>query len=312
MANSLPKALRERVVEAYENGEGTQRELCERFKLSMASVNSWIQLKRETGSVEPRPVSGGNFSEISREDLMELLAQQNDLSYEEMAIKLQEKEIACSRSSVHRAMVRFGITRKKKSCRDPEQSKHEAERQAFKEKVAHTKRSLFVVLDEAGIWSHMSRTHGYAPKGQRVESIEPFRHEKKQTILAGVSSRGILAPLILDGAMNGAIFVSWLKQELLPAMKRREILVLDNLAVHRVQGVAECVKKAGMVLLYLPPYSPDLSPIEPMWSKIKAFLRKLGAKTLDEMEKAFCQAMDAVTPKDIFNWFQHCGYTHDD
>ena len=157
----------------------------------------------------------------------------------------------------------------------------------------------------------MSRTHGYGPKGQRVESIEPLQPPIRQTILAGVSLRGILAPFILEGAMDGAIFVSWLKQELLPVMLPGEILVLDNLAVHKVLAVAECVEKAGMLLLYLPPYSPDLSPIEPMWSKIKAFMRKVGAKTLGEMEKTFCQAMDDVTFQHIFNWFRHCGYTCD-
>lgn len=140
-------------------------------------------------------------------------------------------------------------------------------------------------------------------------SIEPFQREIRQTILAGVSTRGILAPLILDGAINGPSFVAWLEQELLPEMRPGDILVLDNLPVHHVLAVGPCVEKAGVKLAYLPPYSPDLSPIEPMWSKVKAFLRKIGAGTRDEMEKAFCQALDAVTSDNILKWFDHCGYT---
>lgn len=122
MANNHPKALRQRVVDAYENGEGTQRELCERFKLSMGAVNAWIQLHRKTGSVEPPPGKGGNVSDITQEDLEALLADKRDLIYTEIAAKLQEKDIACSRSSVQRAMARFGLTRKKKVATIPSET----------------------------------------------------------------------------------------------------------------------------------------------------------------------------------------------
>lgn len=165
------------------------------------------------------------------------------------------------------------------------------------------------MIDEAGIWSHMRRSHGYAPRGQRAVSIEPFQAEIRQTVLAGLSMRGILAPLILDGAMDGPSFVAWLEQEMLPQMRPGDILVLDNLPVHHVKSVAPCVERAGVKLEYLPPYSPDLSPIEPMWSKVKAFLRKIGAGTREDIEKAFCQALDAITSDNILNWFNHCGYT---
>lgn len=157
----------------------------------------------------------------------------------------------------------------------------------------------------------MSRTHGYAPKGQRVESVEPLQPPVKQTVIAGLSTRGILAPLIVEGAMNGALFVAWLEQELFPQMKSGDLLILDNLRVHKVEEVAAAAAKAQIELIYLPPYSPDLSAIEPMWSKVKAILRKIGATTKEELEKAFCQALDAVTSENILNWFHHCGYTCD-
>lgn len=157
----------------------------------------------------------------------------------------------------------------------------------------------------------MSRTHGYAPRGERVESAEPVQPPVKQTVLAGLSIQGILAPLIVDGAMNGDLFVAWLEQELFPHMKPGDILVLDNLRVHKVEEVEKTASKAHIELLYLPPYSPDLSSIEPMWSKVKAILRKIGATTKEELEKAFCQALDAVTSENIRNWFHHCGYTCD-
>lgn len=157
----------------------------------------------------------------------------------------------------------------------------------------------------------MTRTHGYAPKGQRLESAEPLQPPVKQTVIAGLSTRGILAPLIVDGAMNGTLFVAWLEQELFPLMRRGDILVLDNLRVHKIDAVEAAAAKAHIQLLYLPPYSPDLSAIEPLWSKVKAFLRKIGATTKEELENAFCQALDTVTSENILNWFHHCGYTCD-
>ena len=116
MVNAHPKELRQRVVEAYENGEGTQRELCERFKLSMGAVNAWIQQSRKTGSVDPPAGKGGNVSDITQEDLEAVLAEKQDLTQAEIATKLQEKGVVCSRTGVNRAMARFGLTRKKKAA----------------------------------------------------------------------------------------------------------------------------------------------------------------------------------------------------
>lgn len=122
MVNAHPKALRQRVVEAYENGEGTQRELCERFKLSMGAVNAWLQEYRKTGSVEPPVGKGGNTSEITQADLEAILAEKPDLTQAEITAKLQEKAVACSRTSVNRAMARFGLTRKKKAATIPSET----------------------------------------------------------------------------------------------------------------------------------------------------------------------------------------------
>lgn len=120
-----------------------------------------------------------------------------------------------------------------------------------------------------------------------------------------------LAPLIVDGAMNGDLFVAWLEQELFSHMTPGHSLILDNLRVHKVEEVEAAAAKARIQLSYLPPYSPDLSAIEPMWSKVKAILRKIGATTKEELEKALCQDLDAVTSENILNGFRHCGYTCD-
>lgn len=153
MVNAHPKALRQRVVEAYENGEGTQRELCERFKLSMGAVNAWIQQSRQTGSVEPPAGKGGNVSEITKEDLEAILAEKKDLTQAEIAEKLQEKDIVCSRSGVNRALARFGLTRKKKVATIPSETStsRNAKPSAKKSSTSPTHTSSSSTKQESGV-----------------------------------------------------------------------------------------------------------------------------------------------------------------
>lgn len=153
MVNAHPKALRQRVVDAYENGEGTQRELCERFHLSMGAVNAWIQQSRITGSVEPPAGKGGNVSGITQEDLEAILAEKPDLTQAEIAEKLQEKDIVCSRSGVNRAMARFGLTRKKKAAMIPRETNTNlnAEPSAKGSNVSPTRKSSSSMKPESGV-----------------------------------------------------------------------------------------------------------------------------------------------------------------
>lgn len=154
----------------------------------------------------------------------------------------------------------------------------------------------------------MTRLFGRAPRGVRVVEAVPTGHWQTSTLVAAVRCQGVLAPVLLDGAMNGATFAGYVQRVLVPQLQPGDVVVLDNLAAHKVVGAREAIAAAGARLLFLPPYSPDLNPIEPVWSKVKAWLRKAAARTWAALVDAVADALRAVTPTDCQGCFAHCGY----
>jgi transposase len=136
----------------------------------------------------------------------------------------------------------------------------------------------------------------------------PWGHWKTTTFVAGLRTAGLTAPMLLDGAMNGAAFKAYVEQVLAPTLSPGDIVVMDNLPSHKVAGVREAIKAAGAFLLYLPPYSPDLNPIELAFAKLKALLRQAAARTIEELWQVIAQALDAFTPGECQNFIRHAGY----
>ena len=155
----------------------------------------------------------------------------------------------------------------------------------------------------------MTRTHGRCLRGQRLLEPVPHGHWKTSTLVAGLCLTGITAPYVMDGAMTGDVFLQYIKQILAPTLTAGDIVVMDNVATHKVAGIREAIEARGATLLYLPPYSPDLSPIEPMWSKVKQSLRSLAARTVDALQDAVMTALQTITASDCEGYFRHCGYT---
>ena len=135
-------------------------------------------------------------------------------------------------------------------------------------------RSRLVFIDETGASTKMARRYGRCRRGERLDAALPYGHWKTTTFLGGLTSRGFIAPYVLDGPMDGAVFKAWVEQMLAPQLKPGDIVILDNLSSHKVAGVREAVTASGAEIRYLPPYSPDLNPIENAFSKLKALLRK--------------------------------------
>lgn len=154
----------------------------------------------------------------------------------------------------------------------------------------------------------MTRTRGRAPAGQRVIDYAPGGHWNTTTFLAGLRKDALVAPLVVDGPINGEIFLAWIKQHLAPTLKKGDIVLMDNLSSHKVQGVLEALKAVGAEVLYLPPYSPDFNPIEMVFSKLKAFLRKFKERTLDALWNRIGSLMAAFSAQECSNYFLHCGY----
>lgn len=166
----------------------------------------------------------------------------------------------------------------------------------------------FVFLDETGTATNMTRRYGRCAKGQRLVAAAPYGHWKTTTFVAGLRQSGIVAPLVLDGAMNGPTFRAYVEQALAPVLKPGDVVVLDNLPAHKVAGVKEAIASRRASLMYLPPYSPDLNPIEQLFAKLKALLRKASARTRDALWNSIGQTLDAFTPAECQNYIRNSGY----
>jgi transposase len=163
-------------------------------------------------------------------------------------------------------------------------------------------------VDESGVNLALTRLYARAPRGVRAVGSVPQNYGQNLTVLAALHHRGIRAALLLPGATDGEVFRTFVEGVLLPALKRGDTVVWDNLTAHKVAGVAEALQAAGVSLYYLPPYSPDYNPIEPAWSKIKTLLRAAGARTRVHLQRALQAALAQVSARDSRAWFKHCGY----
>jgi transposase len=163
-------------------------------------------------------------------------------------------------------------------------------------------------IDEAGVNLALTRLYGRAPRGERVVGGVPINYGENITMIGALSCRGLEAMMTVDGASDGGVFRAYVRQVLSPTLEPGDIVVMDNLGAHKVSGIREAIERCGATLLYLPPYSPDLSPIEPCWSKLKTALRAVGARTRHRLERAISQALATICEADAVAWFAHCGY----
>lgn len=168
------------------------------------------------------------------------------------------------------------------------------------------KRLKFV--DESGVNLAMTRLFARAPIGERVIGSVPKNYGASLTMIASLGVSGLDAMMTIQGATDGEVFRVYVEQVLCPTLVWGDIVVVDNLRAHKVAGVQEAIQRCGARLIYLPPYSPDLSPIEKCWSKIKTFLRAMGARTYEALEEAIEGAIATITESDALAWFVHCGY----
>lgn len=167
---------------------------------------------------------------------------------------------------------------------------------------------LLVVVDEMGSNIGLTPFYAWAPKGQRAFGSVPRNYGKNTTLLASLSLSGMGASMLLEGATDAPAFETYIEQVLAPSLRPGQVVVMDNLSAHTGPKVRQAIHAQGCWLLFLPSYSPDLSPIEEAFSKIKAFLRRRGARTREDLYEALSQALEIITAHDALGWFTHCGY----
>ena len=198
----------------------------------------------------------------------------------------------------------------KKTAHAAEQERPDvvARRQAWFDAQPELDPEKLIFIDETGASTKMTRLRGRAKRGTRCRAAVPHGHWKTTTFTAGLRLRGLSAPMLLDGPMDGDAFRAYVTHVLVPELTPGDIVVMDNLPAHKVTGVRHAIEQAGATLLYLPPYSPDFSPIEMAFSKFKAILRKAAARTIDDLWEVIAQSLDEFTPTQCQNYFTAAGY----
>jgi transposase len=198
----------------------------------------------------------------------------------------------------------------KKSDRAAERDRPDvaAARAAWRAGQAGLDPAKLVFIDGTWATTNMARRYGWGPTHERVGGRVPHGHWKLTTFVAALRVTGLTAPMVLDGAMTGEWFVAYLRQVLVPTLRRGDVVVLDNLGCHKVAGVAEAVAAAGGRVVYLPAYSPDLNPIEQVFAKLKAELRRREERTVERLWDALGESLDWFPPAECRNYFRHAGY----
>ena len=298
--------LRQRVLDAVQRREGSIRQIARRFVVDLSFVVRLLQTYRRTGSIAPKPHRGGHPPALGPEDLQrlrELVRQQPDATLEELRQRLG---VACSTAAISRALAKLGLPRKKEVPRAAEQDRPEVQekRQEFREVFSGIDPHRLVFVDECGANTSMTRTYGRAPVGQRVYADTPG-HWDSITLTCGVRLSGVTAALAFPGATNTAMFENYVEDVLVPELSPGDVVIWDNLTPHKSEEAAEAVARAGARLVPLPPWSPDLTPLEEMVSKIKGAMRSTAARTKEAVYAAFVSALHDVTPEDIAGWFGH-------
>ena len=181
-------------------------------------------------------------------------------------------------------------------------------RKAWKKRQPKLDMNRLVFLDECGVNTGMTRLYGRALKHERVMEAVPDTRFHRTTILSSMRLDGTCVPFVFEGALNGDIFRVYITQLLAPSLKPGDIVIMDNLSSHKVKGIVEAIQAVGASVMFLPPYSPDLNPIELMWSKIKAILRKLKVRVKEHLDDAIAFAFSCVSPPNVSGWFHHDGY----
>ncbi len=297
--------LRQRVVDTIQRGDGSVRQIAKRFLVSVSFVVRLLHRHRATGSVEPGPHGGGNPAVLTPADLerlRELIRRRPDATLEECR---QQLGLSCSTMTIARALRNLGLPRKKKVPRAQERDRPDVQeqRREFRERLAGIDPRRLVFVDECGAHTSMIRTYGRAPAGERVDAATPG-HWESITLTSGLRLSGVTATLAFPGATNTDVFEIYVTEVLFPELKRGDVVIWDNLKAHQSEDAIEAIEAAGAEVMALPPWGPDLTPIEEMFSKVKGALRSAAARTTETVYAALGLALHDVTLENIAGWFQ--------
>jgi transposase len=318
MGKSYSMDLRDRVVSFVEAGH-SRREAAARFSVSPSFAVKLVSRRDATGSAAParqgRPPGGGKLAP----HLAFLIARVEacpDITMPELVNHLEaERGVSAHPASVSRALCKAGFSYKK-TLLASEQGRPGI-RAARRVWIIHRQPRMrlephrLVFLDETATTTKMVRLRGRARRGERLRSSAPFGHWATQTFIAGLRCQGLSAPWVLDGPMNRIAFDAYIETQLAPTLFEGDVVILDNLAVHKSAKAAKTLKEKEAWFLFLPAYSPDLNPIEMAFAKLKALLRTAAARTYEALWRAIGDICDLFQSDECWNYFKAAGYAYD-
>ncbi|WP_414646153.1 IS630 family transposase [Bradyrhizobium sp. 2S1] len=312
MARALSVDLRQRVIAAIDGGMSC-RQAAERFGVSTASAIRWRGRLKEVGDIVPKRQGGDRKSqriEAHSQLILEAVTAKPDITLAELRELLKRRGISTGIASLWRFFQRRKITLKKRPAHAAEQRRGDinAAREEWFEGQIDLDPERLVFIDETSANTKMARLYGRSPRGERCRAAIPHGHWKTTTFTAGLRSDGLIAPLVLDGPMDGDAFLAYVEQLLAPSLRPGDTVIMDNLPAHKVHGVREAIRAVGASLLYLPPYSPDFNPIEIAFSKLKALLRAAAARTMPDLWQAIANALKRFSPEECQNYLVAAGY----
>ncbi|MHB8887004.1 MAG: IS630 family transposase [Methylovirgula sp.] len=310
MARPLSNDLRERVVAAAAAGESC-RLVAQRFGVAVSSVVKWSQRHRTTGSVAPGKMGGHRKRALEpyRSFIVERIAQTPHLTLHGLKDDLAARGVKVSHNAVWLFLRREGLTFKK-TLFALEQARDDIARRRRRWRSWQTRLDprRLVFIDETWIKTNMAPLRGWGAKGKRLRGFAPHGHWRTLTFLGALRHDRLAAPCVFDGPINGECFRAYVEQQLVPVLRQGDIVVMDNLGSHKSAAVRRAARAAGARLWYLPPYSPDLNPIEQAFAKIKHWMRQAQKRTVEDTWRHIGHLVEAIEPDECRNYFANAGY----
>jgi transposase len=310
--NPYSQDLRERVFAAADDGEPVGR-IATMLRVSVSYVSTVLSRRRLTGQTQARPQRCHVVPKLSGllPAIEAQVSRRPDATIAELcAWLLETHKVSASTGLMNKTLAALELTFKKKSLHAAEQEREDVAkaRVEWREQQPKLSPPKLVFIDESSVKTNMTRRCGRAKRGHRLVAAVPHGHWKTTTFVGALRCDGLTAPLTIDGAINGELFLAYVEQVLVPTLKPGDIVIMDNLRVHKMAGVREAIEAAGAKLLFIPPYSPDLNPIELAFSKLKALLRAKAIRTVDALWNALGELCDSFSPGECANYFRHDGY----
>ena len=292
------------------------RQAAARFKIGASTVIGWVGRLRDSGEASARPQGRprGLKPDPHKDFLLPLIEAEPDMTIEKMQERLlEDRGVMASAGTIWTFLDRCRLTFKKKTVHASEQDRPDVhkQREEWFEGQLDLDPAKLVFIDETWASTNMAPMYGWAPKGERLRVGIPHGHWKRTTFVAALRLTGLTAPMALDGSINGASFLDYVKRVLAPTLTPGDIVIADNLSSHKSEQARQAIEAVGAQICFLPPYSPDFSPIENAFSKFKALLRRAAERSVGALQQTIMRLAETFTPTECANFFAACGYDQD-